>query len=204
MRENEERLRKYQVYHVWCNFYIVTTVIHRTTVIFGKLKDGALQINSSAFNNNCSSYRYVFQNGVKGLSKMVLKIPVFCQKAPNFVYFWQSGSNFNSMWFKHVSNNVGRDFRFPMLAFAKIHFPNEHFMLPLINADIGSLKFLQTLFDKHFDHMLVKFEQSRMVRNMQNFEVFGKKWLKTYSLTSYWGRSQKFQHLIFFFFCTSI
>ena len=25
--------------------------------------------------------------------------------------------------------------------------------------------------------MLVKFEQNRMVRNIQNFELFGKKWL---------------------------
>ena len=31
------------------------------------------------------------------------------------------------------------------------------------DAEIGSLKSLHTLFDKHFNHMLLKFEQTRMV-----------------------------------------
>ena len=33
---------------------------------------------------------------------------------------------------------------------------------------------LHTLFDKYSDHMLVKFEQIRMVRTIQNFELFDK------------------------------
>ena len=45
----------------------------------------------------------------------------------------------------------------------------------ITNADIGSLKSLRTLFDKYLDHMLVTFEQNRMVQNIQNFELFGKK-----------------------------
>ena len=32
------------------------------------------------------------------------------------------------------------------------------------DVDIGSLKSLHTLFDGYLDHMLVKFEQNRMVR----------------------------------------
>ena len=46
---------------------------------------------------------------------------------------------------------------------AKIDFLIGHFMLPFTDADIGSLKSLYTLFDKYLDHMLLKFEQNRMV-----------------------------------------
>ena len=46
----------------------------------------------------------------------------------------------------------------------------------IADADIGSLKSLHTLFDKYLDHMLVKFEQNRVVRSIQNFELFDKKW----------------------------
>ena len=49
--------------------------------------------------------------------------------------------------------------------------------LPTLIMNIGSLKSLHTLFDKYLDHMLVKFEQNPVVRNIQNFELFGKKWL---------------------------
>ena len=42
------------------------------------------------------------------------------------------------------------------------------------NADTGSLKSLHTLFDNYLDHMLVKFEQNHMVRNIQNFDLFDK------------------------------
>ena len=48
------------------------------------MKDGSLKINSLAL-NNCFSHKNVFQNGVNALSKMVLKTPVFCQKAQIFV-----------------------------------------------------------------------------------------------------------------------
>ena len=42
-------------------------------MIFGTLKAGSLQINSSTSSNNRFSYRNVFQNEVNALSKMVLK-----------------------------------------------------------------------------------------------------------------------------------
>ena len=83
--------------------------------------------------------------------------------------------------------HIWRDFRLPMSALTtvagkvltanllqKCIFPSGilcyHF-----DADIGSLKSLHTLFDKYLDHMLVKFEQNRMVRTIQNFELFDKK-----------------------------
>ena len=44
------------------------------------------------------------------------------------------------------------------------------------------------LFDKYLDHMLVKFEQNRMVRTVQHFELFDKKWLTIFDkvLTPFW------------------
>ena len=42
--------------------------------------------------------------------------------------------------------------------------------ITIADADIRSLKSLCTLFDdKYLDHILVKFEQNRMVRTVQNF-----------------------------------
>ena len=49
------------------------------------------------------------------------------------------------------------------------------FYVTIADAEIGSLKSLHTLFDKHFNQMLVKFEQNRTVRTIQNFELFDKK-----------------------------
>ena len=60
-------------------FNLVTRVDY-----FETLKDDGLQINSLAL-KICFNYRNVFQNGVKALSKMVLKNPVFCQKPHNFL-----------------------------------------------------------------------------------------------------------------------
>ena len=58
----------------------------------------------------------------------------------------------------------------------------------IADADIGSLKSLHTSFDKFLDHMLVKFEQNRMVQTIQNFVFFDKKWLKFFDkvLTPFW------------------
>ena len=43
------------------------------------------------------------------------------------------------------------------------------------NTDTGSLKSLHTLFDMYFSHMLAKFEANRIVRNVQNIELFDTK-----------------------------
>ena len=44
--------------------------------------------------------------------------------------------------------------------------------ITIADAVIKSLKYLHTLCDKYLDHMLGKFEQNRMVRTTQNFELF--------------------------------
>ena len=46
--------------------------------------------------------------------------------------------------------------------------------MTIADADIGGQKSLHT-FDKYLNHMLVKFEQNRMVQTIQNFELFDKK-----------------------------
>ena len=48
----------------------------------------------------------------------------------------------------------------------------------IADADIGSRKSFHALFGKYLNHMLVKFEQNRiMVRTIQNVVLFDKKWL---------------------------
>ena len=72
---------------------------------------------------------------------------------------------------------------------AKICF--RAFYVSIADADIGSLLSLYTLFDNCLDHMLVKFDQNRMVRNIQNFVLFGLKWLQIFDkvLTLFWNNS---------------
>ena len=50
------------------------------------------------------------------------------------------------------------------------------FYITIADADIGSLKSIHTLFGKYLDRMLVKFDQNRMVRTVQNSDLFDKKW----------------------------
>ena len=79
------------------------------------------------------------------------------------------------MWFKYLPNNVWRDFRLLMLALAtvagnsfngkftaKLIFRSSNYVT-ITDADSGSLKSLHTLFGKYSNHMLVKFEENRMV-----------------------------------------
>ena len=86
------------------------------------------------------------------------------------------------MWYKHFLKNIWRDLRLPMSVLAtvarnsfngkftaKIEFPIGHFTSA--DADIGSLTSLHTI-DKYLDYILVKFEQNRMVRTVENFELF--------------------------------
>ena len=84
-----------------------------------------------------------------------------------------------SMWSKCLSNNAWRDFRLPMSALARKSL-NGKFTALIFQfgifcyheAGIESQKSLQTLFQKYLDHMMVTFEQNRMVRNRTNFELF--------------------------------
>ena len=119
----------------------------------------------------------------------------FCQKAQHFVKFGPydfvqisltCGTNILTSFVR----NVWRDLRLPMSALAtvarksfngkftaKIDFQIGHFMLPSLMLTLKVCKSLHTLFDKYLDHMLMKFEQNRMVRNIQIFQLFGKKGL---------------------------
>ena len=74
-------------------------------------------------------------------------------------------------------SNVWRDFRLLMSALATVAlrvFFARAFYFTIADADIESLNSLHTLFDKYLDHMLVKFEQNRMITTIQNFEPFDK------------------------------
>ena len=53
-------------------------------------------------------------------------------------------------------------------------FSDRAFHVTITDADIGSQDSLRTLFYKYLGHVLVKFEQNRLVRNKQNFELFSK------------------------------
>ena len=79
------------------------------------------------------------------------------------------------MWYEHFLKNV---FRLPMSALAtvagksfngrfaaNIDFPMGYFMLPLLYADVGSLK---------FPHKLEKFEKNNVVGTIQNLELLTK------------------------------
>ena len=57
-----------------------------------------------------------------------------------------------------------------MSAFAKLARPSY---VTITDADISVSKSLHTLLDKYLDYMTVKFEHNRMVRSIQNFELFG-------------------------------
>ena len=123
------------------------------------------------------------KNGVIALSKMGF-LTSFCQKSKKFFTSRtvQFGSNLDNMWSKYVSNNVCKGFRLPAPAFARVarksfngkfycknwFSDRASFFIFITDADIGSLKSLHTLFDNYLDHMLVKFEQNHVVRNILN------------------------------------
>ena len=48
------------------------------------------------------------------------------------------------------------------------------FYVTITDADVGNQKALHTLLDKYLDHMLVKFELNRLIRNIQNSKLLGK------------------------------
>ena len=135
--------------------------------------------------NQPTQWRQRFVKNVLFLFCFFFK-PCFLSITSKFHVVWtiRICSNFTCMWYKHFVRNVWGDFRLPVSALAtvarkifndkvtaKIDFSIGHFMLPL---PMLTLKVLS--FSTHYlDHMIVKFEQNRMVRNIQNFELFDKK-----------------------------
>ena len=70
-----------------------------------------------------------------------------------------------------------------------VKLPLKLFPTTFANADIGSLKSFHKLFDKYLDHMLVKFEQNRMVQTTRILSFLTKTgFLKTLdkALTPFW------------------
>ena len=82
------------------------------------------------------------------------------------------GETFKTQKTSYVSINNGSREEFWRQIYCKNWFFNRVFYTIIADADIGSLKSLHTLFDNYLDHMLVKFEQNRMVGTIQNFELF--------------------------------
>ena len=79
------------------------------------------------------------------------------------------------LWTSKDSISNGSKEEFWLQIYCKNWFFDRVFYIIIAAADIGSLMSLHTFFGKYFDHMLVKFEQNRMVGTIQNFEVFHKK-----------------------------
>ena len=109
-------------------------------------------------------------------------LTIFCQKVPNFVYF-------EPFDFVKISPACGpKTYQFRIVGISNsnikcpigkwifvINLELKIFRAIVANAIIWSLKALPTLFDTRLDHMLVKFEQNRIVKNIQNFEFFERK-----------------------------
>ena len=139
--------------------------------LYSVLKDGSFQINSFRIKQlfrlqkRLSKWRQRFVQSSLKKRFLFFVFVLFCLFFFCFFYYYflqksakfrvlsifrtiRLCSNFTSMWYKHLKGNVWRDFRLPMA--------------------------IHTLFDKYLDHMLVKFEQIRMVRTIQNVELFDK------------------------------
>ena len=56
-----------------------------------------------------------------------------------------------------------------------VNLPLKLFPATIANADIASLKSLQIFLRKYLYHMLVKFEQNRIVETTRNFKLLTKK-----------------------------
>ena len=106
--------------------------------------------------------------------------------------FWsteRSSLNINSFTWNNCFSY--RNFRLPMSALAtiyskctaKIDFPIGYFMLPYCWCWHWKSK-VSPYIIWYLDHMLVKFEQNRMVQSIQNFELFDQKLFTI--LTKHW------------------
>ena len=130
---------------------------------------------------------------------MVLKNSVLLSKTQNLVPFGlydlvqilpQRGPNTNQIMYGETLNSTASicnssTEKFQWQIYCKNWFSDRAFYITNTDAEIGSLKSLRTLFDKYLDHMQVKFEQNRKVRNIQNYELFCKKMVEKV-LTPFW------------------
>ena len=82
----------------------------RTTVIFGTLKGGSLEINSFSYRNVLITLWVVLRSPIHANTETSSKMA-----STRFVK-----NAFTSMWSKYLSNNVWRDFRLLMSALATV------------------------------------------------------------------------------------
>ena len=116
-------------------------------------------------------------------------LTMFCQKTPNFVWFGlydfvqispACGPNTYQIMYgetldsqcQHQNSNIKCPIGKSIFA---VNLPLKFFRATIANSDIGSLKSLHTFRKKCLYHMLVTFEQNRMVQTTRNFELFDKK-----------------------------
>ena len=84
------------------------------------------------------------------------------------------------MWSKYLSNNVRRNFRFPMSASVMpdgktifgVNLPSELFRATVVNANTGSLKSLNTIFDTFLDYMLLTKKKQNKTKNRSPLNLF--------------------------------
>ena len=113
-------------------------------------------------------------------------------KSGFFFFFWSKSSEFcivrtirlcsniSSMWSKlcmerlwtsNVSISNG-NIKYPIgKSIFAVNLPLKLFRATVANTDIGSLKSVHIFFKKCLYHMLVKFEQHRLVLTTRNFEL---------------------------------
>ena len=105
----------------------------------------------------------------KMASTLCKKNQFFCQKSSKFWTFQtiRFDSNIVALAF---ATEARKSFNEKFTT--KIDFSDRAFHLTVTDPDIGSLKSLKTLFDNYLDHILLQFEQNRMVWNIQTFGLF--------------------------------
>ena len=81
------------------------------------------------------------------------------------------------LWTSYASISKCSTEEFCLQIYCKKWFSDRTFYITIADADIGSIKYLHTLFFNYLDHILVNLEQNRMVRTLQAIELFDKKWL---------------------------
>ena len=135
---------------------------------------------------NCFSYRNVFWNGVEILAKMVWRNRFFF----SFLFFvclfvcFLRGEGVEKL---KISCSLDRMILFKFhqrvvqirkvwskvrQIYCKNLFSDREFHVTIADDDIESPKSIHTLLDKYLDHLLVKFEQHRMVQTIYKILSF--------------------------------
>ena len=128
--------------------------------------------SSQLKNNYCFIYRHVLQNRVN-IGHFLNR--VFCQKAQHFVHFLpydllHISSTCSPNTYQFMYGDL-QDQYLQWQIYCNIGFSERSFYVAITDSDIASLKSLRTYFDNYLDHIVAKFEQNRLVGNMQSCEL---------------------------------